>query len=107
LPSGAARLAAPTPVRPLRLVLFAVPGHNPAAARSPCAPSRKEAGDMGRLGKTAVVGFFVVAFALGSYAYFRAVYSHGKRLRVVEPGRFYRSGQLTAAGFRDAVGRYG
>jgi protein tyrosine phosphatase (PTP) superfamily phosphohydrolase (DUF442 family) len=62
---------------------------------------------MGRLGKIALVGFFVVAFALGSYAYFRAVYSHGKRLRVVEAGKFYRCGQLTAAGFREAVARYG
>src|SRR5947209_8430511 len=38
--------------------------------------------------------------------HFRWVYTHGKRLREVTPGQFYRSGQMTAAGFREAVGRY-
>ena len=38
--------------------------------------------------------------------HFRWVYTHGKRLREVTPGQFYRSGQMTAAGFRGAVGRY-
>jgi protein tyrosine phosphatase (PTP) superfamily phosphohydrolase (DUF442 family) len=52
------------------------------------------------LGLFAIVG--VVSFFL-----FRAEYSHGKRLRVVEPGRFYRCGQLTAAGFEDAIREYG
>src|SRR5262249_46597614 len=32
-------------------------------------------------------------------------YTHGKRLRVVTPGRFYRCGQLSAKGFTDAVAR--
>ncbi len=34
---------------------------------------------------------------------YRAVYAHGKRLREVTPGKVYRSGQLTVAGFTDAV----
>src|SRR5262245_66043964 len=34
---------------------------------------------------------------------YRALYSHHKRLREVTAGRFYRSGQLTAEGLRDAV----
>jgi tyrosine-protein phosphatase SIW14 len=38
---------------------------------------------------------------------FRAQYAHHKRLREVAPGVLYRSGQLTAAGFRDAVNRAG
>jgi hypothetical protein len=38
--------------------------------------------------------------------FFRIVYVHGKRLRVVTPGRVYRSGQMTADGFREAVARY-
>ncbi|HEV3257273.1 MAG TPA: tyrosine-protein phosphatase [Gemmataceae bacterium] len=38
--------------------------------------------------------------------YFRCVYAHGKRLRVVTPGLVYRSGQMTVAGFIDAVARY-
>lgn len=40
------------------------------------------------------------------FMYYRAAYTHGKRLREVEPGAFYRSGQMTVAGFREAVERY-
>ncbi|MCZ2341559.1 MAG: tyrosine-protein phosphatase [Bacteroidales bacterium] len=40
-------------------------------------------------------------------AYYRAGYAHAKRLREVAPGQVYRSGQLTADGFREAVRRYG
>lgn len=39
--------------------------------------------------------------------HFRATYAHEKRLRIVTPGKFYRSGQLTTEGFRDAIRRYG
>jgi hypothetical protein len=39
-------------------------------------------------------------------AYYRNAYAHAKRLRVVTPGRFYRSGQMTADGFREAVRRF-
>jgi tyrosine-protein phosphatase SIW14 len=39
--------------------------------------------------------------------HFRAVYTHGKRLREVTPGKFYRSGEMTAAGFREAIALYG
>jgi hypothetical protein len=53
------------------------------------------------------VGVIVLALVAFSFFYYRSVYAHAKRLRVVEPGRLYRSGQLTAAGFRDAVRRYG
>jgi tyrosine-protein phosphatase SIW14 len=38
---------------------------------------------------------------------YRAVYAHSKRLREVDPGRFYRSGQMTAEGFAEAVARFG
>ncbi len=41
------------------------------------------------------------------YHYYRAVYTYSKRLRAVSPGWVYRSGCLTAQGFRDAVKRYG
>jgi protein tyrosine/serine phosphatase len=37
----------------------------------------------------------------------RVEYAHHKRLREVEPGKLYRSGQLTVEGFRDAVTRLG
>jgi tyrosine-protein phosphatase SIW14 len=33
----------------------------------------------------------------------RWVYTHGKRLRDVTPGKMYRSGEMTAEGFRDAA----
>jgi tyrosine-protein phosphatase SIW14 len=50
----------------------------------------------------------IAALALGGpMVFFRAEYAHHKRLRVVTPGVLYRSGQMTAAGFRDAVARYG
>jgi tyrosine-protein phosphatase SIW14 len=39
--------------------------------------------------------------------WYRAVYAHSKRLRVVVPGRVYRSGQMTAEGFADAFARLG
>ena len=34
---------------------------------------------------------------------YRDEYTYNKRLREIEPGRVYRSGQMTADGFRDAV----
>ena len=50
----------------------------------------------------ALVGVIVVAPVM----YFRCVYDTHKRLRIVDPGRLYRSGQMTADGFADAVERY-
>lgn len=55
------------------------------------------------LGATALM----VGLLAWSYFYFRSSYAHSKRLRVVEEGRVYRSGQLTAEGFTDAVQRFG
>ncbi len=37
---------------------------------------------------------------------YRAQYSTTKRLREVTPGRFYRSGQMSATGFRETIGRF-
>ena len=42
-----------------------------------------------------------------TYSYYRATYNHARRLRVVTEGKFYRSGQLTANGFKDAFQRFG
>jgi len=39
-------------------------------------------------------------------AYYRSTYAHSKRLREVTPNKFYRCGQLHAAGFRDAFKRF-
>ncbi|OWK45446.1 hypothetical protein FRUB_01777 [Fimbriiglobus ruber] len=55
-----------------------------------------------------VLGTLIVAAAGGTvYTYYRASYTHSRRLRVVTDGEFYRSGQLTASGFREAFRRYG
>ncbi len=48
----------------------------------------------------------VVVIVIAPVVYFRCVYDTHKRLRVVDPGRLYRSGQMTADGFADAVKRY-
>jgi protein tyrosine phosphatase (PTP) superfamily phosphohydrolase (DUF442 family) len=53
------------------------------------------------MGVVLAVALFVLPFG-----YYRWGYVHGKRLRVVTPGRFYRSGQLTVGGFREAIARY-
>jgi tyrosine-protein phosphatase SIW14 len=50
------------------------------------------------------LAFLMVA---APYVYYRHTYSHAKRLRVVSPGRVYRSGSMTAEGFRDAIHRLG
>jgi tyrosine-protein phosphatase SIW14 len=39
--------------------------------------------------------------------FFRATYAYEKRLREVDPGRFYRSGQMTVEGFTEAIRRLG
>lgn len=53
------------------------------------------------------VVIIVAALAGWSFFYFRASYNHSKRLRVVEAGKVYRCGQLTAEGLEDAVARFG
>ena len=53
-----------------------------------------------------VVATLVVSIVVAPLVYFRYVYDTHKRLRIVEAGRFYRSGQMTAEGFADAVERY-
>jgi protein tyrosine phosphatase (PTP) superfamily phosphohydrolase (DUF442 family) len=42
----------------------------------------------------------------GPFYYYRWEYTHAKRLREVDPGRVYRSGQMTADGFADFVAAY-
>jgi protein tyrosine phosphatase (PTP) superfamily phosphohydrolase (DUF442 family) len=55
-----------------------------------------------------VVGAAIVALlTAGPYYFYRYEYTRTKRLRVVEPGVLYRSGQMTAAGFEEAVQLYG
>lgn len=62
---------------------------------------------MSHRGAAALAVAVILGVAAWGTVYFRATYSHAKRLRTVEAGRFYRCGQLTAAGFADAVERFG
>jgi hypothetical protein len=40
------------------------------------------------------------------FVHYRWVYTHAKRLREVKPGQVYRSGEMTADGFTEAIRRY-
>jgi tyrosine-protein phosphatase SIW14 len=51
-------------------------------------------------------GIVVLLVAVAPVVYYRYSYTYAKRLRVVTPGYVYRSGQMTAAGFRDAVAKH-
>jgi tyrosine-protein phosphatase SIW14 len=55
--------------------------------------------------RSLVLGSVTLATILGLYGYYRATWEHTKRLRAVEPGRFYRSGQMTADGFEETIKR--
>jgi protein tyrosine/serine phosphatase len=62
---------------------------------------------MARAVRWALAAVVVTILVVVPFVYFRMVYDHAKRLRVVVPGRVYRSGQLTAEGFRDALRELG
>ena len=54
-----------------------------------------------------VLAVFVAVLVMGPpLIAYRLQYIHAKRFREVIPGRIYRSGQMTADGFRDAIERY-
>jgi protein tyrosine/serine phosphatase len=53
-----------------------------------------------------VVALVLTTFALPA-VYYRYQYTKEKRVRVVTPGKMYRCGQLTKAGFEDVIQRYG
>ncbi len=55
------------------------------------------------LALSAVVALLVIVWPIVEY---RNVYAFNKRLREVEPGRLYRSGEMTADGIADAVARF-
>jgi protein tyrosine phosphatase (PTP) superfamily phosphohydrolase (DUF442 family) len=55
----------------------------------------------------ALIGALVGILGLAPVVCFRASYAHAKRLREVDPGRFYRCGQLTAEGFAEVKERFG
>jgi protein tyrosine/serine phosphatase len=60
---------------------------------------------MGRTLRWGLVALILGIIGVGPVLFFRSVYGHEKRLRVVAPNLVYRSGQLTAEGFTDAKER--
>jgi protein-tyrosine phosphatase len=62
---------------------------------------------MTRAIRWALITCLFVIIVVAPVVHYRNVYTTGKRLRVIEPGRVYRSGQMTVAGFTDAVLRLG
>ncbi len=54
-----------------------------------------------------LIALLVAIIGVGPFLFYRSVYNHSKRLREIIPGRVYRSGQLTVAGFQEAVRRLG
>ncbi len=54
-----------------------------------------------------ILGCTIAALlAVVPFVYYRYDYTYAKRLREVDPGRLYRSGQMTAPGLEEAVARY-
>ncbi|HXG10491.1 MAG TPA: tyrosine-protein phosphatase [Gemmataceae bacterium] len=54
-----------------------------------------------------LIAGIVALVGVGPLLFYRYTYTHSKRLREVVPGKVYRSGQMTAPGFADAVAKYG
>jgi protein tyrosine/serine phosphatase len=62
---------------------------------------------MGAALRYCLIAGVVAIVAVVPFLEARADYAHHKRLREVQSGILYRSGQLTAEGFRDAATRFG
>jgi tyrosine-protein phosphatase SIW14 len=60
---------------------------------------------MFRVLRCALIGCVILIVFVVPAVYYRSVYAHSKRLRVIVPERVYRSGQMTAEGLTDAVHR--
>ena len=58
---------------------------------------------MGRTLRWGLIALIVGIVAVAPVLLFRMTYAHNKRLREIVPGMVFRSGQLTAEGFTDAV----
>lgn len=50
-----------------------------------------------------LVLLLVLIVGVAPVVHYRSLYAHSKRLRVIDPGKVYRAGQMTAEGFADAV----
>jgi hypothetical protein len=60
---------------------------------------------MSRIVRCLLGGAIAVLVTVVPFVFYRWEYTHNKRLREVVPGRIYRSGQMTAGGFAEAVER--
>ena len=60
-----------------------------------------------KIGNWALAGVVLLVVTAVPLLHMRTAYEQHKRLRVVTDGRAYRSGQMTADGFREACKRYG
>jgi tyrosine-protein phosphatase SIW14 len=64
-------------------------------------------GWMGAALRVILIAGVVAVVVVAPFVESRSEYAHHKRLREVDPSILYRSGQLTAEGFRDAIARTG
>src|SRR5262245_57055116 len=62
---------------------------------------------MAIVGRWFMALFIAALVTVGPYLYYRFEYTRYRRFRVVDPGRLYRSGSMTAAGFREMIQHYG
>jgi protein tyrosine phosphatase (PTP) superfamily phosphohydrolase (DUF442 family) len=62
---------------------------------------------MHNLGRIVLAGLIVLVVLAPAPLWYRYQYVEAKRLRVVADGVLYRAGQMTAAGLREAIERYG
>jgi hypothetical protein len=62
---------------------------------------------MSTLARGVLIAALVGLIVGGPFFFYRSTYAHDKRFKEVIPGRVYRSGQLTYAGFEDHVRRHG
>jgi tyrosine-protein phosphatase SIW14 len=58
------------------------------------------------LKRALLIASILLVVVVAPAVHFRRVYAGSKRLREVEPGKAYRSGQLTADGFAEAIKRF-
>ncbi len=71
---------------------------------TPSAPARPGRAPVGPVLARWLAGLVLVALlTVVPYLYYRSSYTHSRRLREVTPGKLYRSGLMTAAGFKAAI----
>jgi tyrosine-protein phosphatase SIW14 len=82
---------------------------HPAADRHASGAASRSGGEGRASGYMPALGIVVVMLLIGglSFVFYRSVYAHNKRLRAIVPGKIYRSGQMTAEGFAEAVREHG